>query len=143
MRDRVRIYCDSQTEDPDDPQALPKIAQIRDMGFTAVKIDIDERTDPLRWDDMNWTASNGEIDHMMKKIAFMRGQFDKRIDLAVNMHGHMTTGKRVAKEAEPFHLLFLEEPVPPENVDAMRDIRESTSNADLLRREPVPQARFS
>ena len=45
------------------------------------------------------------------------------------MHGRydMTTGKRVAKEAEPFHLLFLEEPVPPENVDAMRDIRESTS----------------
>ena len=45
------------------------------------------------------------------------------------MHGRydMTTGKRVAKEAEPFKLLFLEEPVPPENVDAMRDIRESTS----------------
>ena len=129
MRDRIRIYCDSQTEDPDDPQAPAKIAQIRDMGFTAVKIDIDERTDPLRWDDMNWTASNGEIDHMMKKIAFMRGAFDKRVDLAVDMHGRydMTTGKRVAKEAEPFKLLFLEEPVPPENVDAMRDIRESTS----------------
>jgi galactonate dehydratase len=129
MRDRIRIYCDSQTEDPDDPQAPAKIAQIRDMGFTAVKIDIDERTDPLRWDDVNWTASNGEIDHMMKKIAFMRGSFDKRVDLAVDMHGRydMTTGKRVAKEAEPFKLLFLEEPVPPENVDAMRDIRESTS----------------
>ena len=38
-----------------------------------------------------------------------------------------TTGKRVAKEMEPFKLLFLEEPVPAENIDAMRDVRESTS----------------
>jgi galactonate dehydratase len=129
MRDRIRIYCDSQTEDPDDPQAPPKLAQIRDMGFTAVKIDIDEANDPMRWDRVNWTASNAEIDHMVRKMAFVRESFDKRVDLAVDMHGRydMTTGKRVAKEAEQFKLLFLEEPVPAENVDAMRDIRESTS----------------
>jgi len=129
MRDRIRIYCDSQTEDPDDPQAPAKLAQIRDMGFTAIKIDIDEATDPMRWDRVNWTASNAEIDHMVRKMAFVRGAFDKRVDLAVDMHGRydMTTGKRVAKEAEQFKLLFLEEPVPAENVDAMRDIRESTS----------------
>src|ERR687887_2681193 len=53
MRDRVRVYCDSQTEDPDDPQAKEKLAGIRDLGFTAIKIDIDEATDPLRWDRVN------------------------------------------------------------------------------------------
>jgi galactonate dehydratase len=129
MRDRIRIYCDSQTEDPADPQAPAKLAQIRDLGFTAVKIDIDEFNDPMRWDRVNWTASNAEIDHMVRKMAFVRESFDKRVDLAVDMHGRYdaTTGKRVAKEAEPFKLLFLEEPVPAENVDAMRDIRESTS----------------
>ena len=44
------------------------------------------------------------------------------------MHGRYDVGtaKRVAKELEPFQLLWLEEPVPPENVDAMRDVREST-----------------
>lgn len=129
MRDRIRIYCDSQTEDPADPEAPAKLAQIRDLGFTAVKIDIDEFNDPMRWDRVNWTASNAEIDHMVRKMAFVRESFDKRVDLAVDMHGRYdaTTGKRVAKEAEPFKLLFLEEPVPAENVDAMRDIRESTS----------------
>ena len=129
MRDKIRVYCDSQTEDPDDPQAKEKLGGIRDMGFTAVKIDIDEAADPNRWDAVNWTASNAEIDKMIRKIAFVREFFPKRVDLAVDMHGRydMTTGKRVAKEAEPFKLLWLEEPVPPENVDAMRDIRESTS----------------
>ncbi len=29
------------------------------------------------------------------------------------------------RELEPFRLLWLEEPVPPENVDALRDVRES------------------
>ena len=129
MRQRIRMYCDSQTEDPADPGAPAKLASIRDLGFTAVKIDIDDGRDPMRWDPVNWTASNAEIDTMLRKIAFVRESFDTRVDLAVDMHGRydMTTGKRVAKEVEPFKLLFLEEPVPAENVDAMRDIRESTS----------------
>lgn len=129
FRDSIRLYCDSQTEDPKDPEAPKKIAMINDLGFTAAKIDIDDRADPNRWDRVNWTASNGEIDNMVAKVRFMRESLPKRTDLAVDMHGRydMTTGKRVAKEVEPFRLLFLEEPVPPENVDAMRDIRESTS----------------
>jgi len=134
MRDRIRIYCDSQTEDPGDPQAEAKIARIKSLGFTACKIDVDDANDPARWDKVNWTASNGEIDSMLKKIAFMREQLDKggpprRIDLAVDMHGRydLTTGRRVAREVEPFKLLFLEEPVPAENVDAMRDVRENTT----------------
>ncbi len=128
MRDRIRLYCDSQTESPDDPEAPKKIQSIKDLGFTAAKIDIDDFSDPNRWDRVNWTASNGEIENMVRKVAFMRESLPKRTDLAVDMHGRydMTTGKRVAKELEPFKLLFLEEPVPAENVDAMRDIREST-----------------
>src|SRR5664279_3585423 len=45
-----------------------------------------------------------------------------------DMHGRYdtTTGKRVAKEVEPFKLLWLEEPVPAENIDAMREVRESS-----------------
>jgi galactonate dehydratase len=44
------------------------------------------------------------------------------------MHGRydLPTAKRFAKEVEPFKLVWLEEPVPPENIDAMRDVRQST-----------------
>ena len=100
----------------------------RRLGFTAAKIDIDNGGDPARFDRVNWTANNAEIEHMVDKVAFMRESLPKRIDLAVDMHGRydVGTGKRVAKELEPFKLLWLEEPVPPENIDAMRDVREST-----------------
>jgi galactonate dehydratase len=128
VRDRIRMYRDSQTLEPGDSRAQQQVQEITDQGFTAVKIDVDDRDDPMRWDKVNWTASNAEIDHMVKKVAFLRESLDKRIDLAVDMHGRydLTTGKQVAIELEPFKLLFLEEPVPPENVDAMRDVREST-----------------
>jgi galactonate dehydratase len=131
VRDRVRVYCDSGAREmiPGDQQSLARIKQIRDLGFTAAKIDIDDYADPARFDRVNWTASNGEIDHMLAKIAFTRENYPKEIDLAVDMHGRYdaTTGKRVAREVEKFKLLWLEEPVPPENIDAMRDIRASTS----------------
>ena len=127
-RDRIRIYCDSGTDNRDDPNAKKFIAQIVDNGFTATKIDIDNGSDPSRFDRVNWTANNAEIDHMVDKVAFMRESLPKSMELAVDMHGRYDVGtaKRVAKELEPFRLLWLEEPVPAENIDAMRDVREST-----------------
>jgi galactonate dehydratase len=128
MRDRVRVYCDSGTDNRNDPKAREFISQIIDQGFTAAKIDIDDARDPDRFDRVNWTANNAEIDHMVDKVAFMRESLPRRIDLAVDMHGRYDVGtaKRMAKELEPFRLLWLEEPVPPENIDAMRDVRESS-----------------
>jgi galactonate dehydratase len=128
VRDRIRVYCDSGTNDRNDPQARMFIQQIIDNGFTMAKIDIDNRADPARFDQVNWTANNAEIDHMVDKVAFMRESLPKTIELAVDMHGRfdLGTAKRVASELEPFRLVWLEEPVPAENVDAMRDVRQST-----------------
>ena len=127
-RDRVRVYCDSGTNDRKDPAAKQFISQIIDNGFTMTKIDIDDAGDRDRFDRVNWTANNAEIDHMVDKVAFMRESLPKSMELAVDMHGRYDVGtaKRVAKELEPFRLTWLEEPVPAENVDAMRDVREST-----------------
>lgn len=131
VRDRVRIYCDSGAREmiPGDERSIARMREIQEMGFTAAKIDIDDATDPSRFDRVNWTANNNEIDHMLAKIAFTREHYPKNFDLAVDMHARYdaTTGKRVAKEVEPFKLMWLEEPVPAENIDAMRDIRASTS----------------
>jgi galactonate dehydratase len=129
VRDRIRMYRDSQHIEPNEPRAKETIQEIRESGFTAVKIDIDDMQDPMRWDRVNPTASNAEIDNMIQRVALMREALDKRVDLAVDMHGRydMTTAKRVAKELERFRLLWLEEPVPPDNISAMREVRAFTS----------------
>src|ERR671930_1292307 len=43
VRDRVRVYCDSGLREmiPGDARSKERIRQIRDLGFTAAKIDID------------------------------------------------------------------------------------------------------
>ena len=139
VRDRVRVYCDSGAREmiPGDERSKARIKQIQDMGFTAAKIDIDDATDPARFDRVNWTASNGEIDHMVAKVAFTRELYPKNFDLAVDMHGRYdaTTGKRVAKELEPFKLMWLEEPVPAGEYRRHARRARLHQHADLLRRE--------
>jgi len=131
VRDRVRLYCDSGLSDitADNDRNAAKVARIRELGFTAVKIDIDNAFDPARFDRVNWTASNGEMDHMIAKVTRTRDLFPKEIDIAADMHGRydVTTARRIARALEPFRLMWLEEPVPAENIDAMRDVREVTT----------------
>jgi galactonate dehydratase len=128
FRDRVRMYCDSDMEDPLGAEAERKLPWIQSNGFTAMKIDIDQARDPARFDAVNWTASNGEIDRMVSWVRHTRESIPKQMDLAVDMHGRYDapTGKRVAIAVEPYRLLWLEEPVPPEDIDAMADIRHAT-----------------
>lgn len=128
FRDRVRMYCDSDMEDPLGPEADKKLPWIQSAGFTAMKIDLDDARDPARFDKVNWTASNGEIDRMVSWVKHVRESIPKEMELACDMHGRYdaVTGKQVAIAVEPFRLLWLEEPVPPDNVDAMADIRHST-----------------
>jgi galactonate dehydratase len=129
FRDKVRIYCDSDMEVPIGEESDRKLPWIKAQGFTAMKIDLDDAEDPTRFDSVNWTASNGEIDRMVKWVSHVRESIPANMDLACDMHGRYDapTGKKVAKALEPFRLMWLEEPVPAEDIDAMADIRHSTS----------------
>ena len=51
------------------------------------------------------------------------------IGVAVDVHTRLDTASaiRLARDCESYHLLWLEEPLPPENVDAMREVKRSTS----------------
>lgn len=129
FRNKVRMYCDSDMEDPIGVESDRKLPWIKAQGFTAMKIDLDDARDPARFDAVNWTASNGEIDRMVKWVSHVRESIPANMDLACDMHGRYDapTAKKVAKALEPFRLMWLEEPVPAENIDAMADIRHSTS----------------
>ena len=129
FRDKVQIYCDSDMDVPIGAEADRKLPWIKAQGFKAMKIDLDDARDPARWDSYNWTATNGEIDRMVKWVSSVREKIPDYMALACDMHGRYdaTTGKKVAKALEPFRLMWLEEPCPAEDIDAMADIRHSTS----------------
>jgi len=130
FRDRIRLYCDCHAGRDDSPAAAAeKALEVLDRGFTALKFDLDDLSHPAKQDRYNHTASNAEVDSMVARVAAVREAIGPQTDLAMDMHGRYDTptGIRVARELEPFRLLWLEEPVPPENVPAMREVKQSTS----------------
>jgi galactonate dehydratase len=132
FRDRIRLYMDTalyQSSLPDPQKFAESSLEAVKMGFTAVKFDLDQANDPNKYDRYNWTASPGEIQRMHDQIAAAREAVGPSIDICADMHGRYdaVTGEQVAKIMEPFKLMWLEEPIPAENVEAYRKIAESTS----------------
>jgi galactonate dehydratase len=132
FRDSVRVYMDTalyQTNLPTPEDFAANAREAVDMGMTAIKFDLDQANDPGRYDAYNWTASQAELQRMVDQISAARAEVGPNIDLCCDMHGRydLPTGKRVAELMEPLNLMFLEEPVPAENVDAYKHIQDSTT----------------
>jgi galactonate dehydratase len=132
FRDKIRVYCDTalyRANSPTPKQFADSALDAVKRGFTAVKFDVDERNDPNKYDAYNWTASPAELKRMYDQIAAVRQAVGPKIDVCVDMHGRYdaVTGQQIAKLFEPLNLMWLEEPIPAENVEAYRNITESTS----------------
>ncbi len=122
---KPRDYFGEANEDspasPDDyrRQALAKRAE----GFTALKFDLDvpgtEGSDPH-----NRVLSNRAIDHMVSLIGAVHDAVGKDTDIAVDCHWRYNASDvvKVARELEPFRLLWLEDPVPPNNIAALKEV---------------------
>ena len=126
FRDRIRLYCDSHAGKDFSPASYAQRAkEVVGLGFNAIKFDVDERSHGFRNDAWNWNASGPEVEWMTDRVAAVREAVGPNVDLAIDMHGRYDTasGIRVARAMEPFKLLWLEEPVPPENVAAMREVK--------------------
>jgi len=132
FRDKIRVYMDTalyQSRLPQPDEFATAAKEAVDMGFTAVKFDLDQAGDPNKYDRYNWTASPGELQRMYDQMAAAREAVGPNIDICADMHGRYdaVTGQQVAKLMEPLKLMWLEEPIPAENVDAYKEITTSTS----------------
>jgi galactonate dehydratase len=132
FRDKVRVYSDTalyRRNLPTPKDFADSALNAVNMGFNAIKFDLDEANDPNKYDRYNWTASQGELQRMYDQIAAVREAVGPKIDICVDMHGRYdaVTAQAVAKRMEPLNLMWLEEPIPADNVDAYKLITESTT----------------
>lgn len=132
FRDKIRVYCDTALYQRNLPQPADFAAAAKKatgMGFNAIKFDLDQANDPNKYDAYNWTASPGELQRMYDQIAAAREAVGPKNDILVDMHGRYdaVTAQAISKRLEPLNLLWLEEPIPAENVEAYKLITESTS----------------
>jgi galactonate dehydratase len=125
IHDRLRIYTSyrwgniPRTADAYRARTRELIAQ----GATAGKYDpFGEYPGPER---QLPTATLNEVREMVRGIREAGPAFD----ICIEAHGkfNLASAGRIVKMLEPFDVFFLEEPVPPENVDAMAMLQQSTN----------------
>ena len=119
--DKVRIYVNgwfSGAKKPEEFAVCAKAAMER--GVTA-----------LKWDPFGkayLTLSGAELDNALACVAAVREAVGNRVDLLIEGHGRfdVPTGIRIAKELEQFRPMWFEEPVPPDNLEALKAVRDKS-----------------
>jgi gluconate/galactonate dehydratase len=127
----VPKYHGGQKSEAKDIRAQAYVRRALEMkrrGFTALKFDVDVPTE-YSLDDYNRALTRREIDLMVSLVAALRKALGRGVDLAIDCHWNygVNDAIRLARACEPFDLLWLEDPVPPENNDAMRRVTAATT----------------
>jgi len=129
FRDQIRLYADLHAGETVDAQTYAtKALEAIDQGFSAVKFDIDH-SGVGKLDPYNWTVGAKEMSHVIGLIQTTREAIGYDIDLAIDCHGQfdLPSAITLAKAVEDLRLMWLEEPVPAENIDALAQVRASSS----------------
>jgi gluconate/galactonate dehydratase len=112
---------DETTSSPDEYRR--RALEMKAVGFTALKFDLDV-PGTQGADLYNRVLSNRAIDHAVSMIAAVREAVGVDTDIAVDCHWRYNASDivKVARELEPLRLLWLEDPVPPDNIAALKEV---------------------
>jgi galactonate dehydratase len=116
--DRTDVYSDPEL-------AATRAAEYVSQGFTAVKFD---PVGPYSAFDPRQLSLEA-LDRAEQFVKGIRQAVGSNCDLLIGTHGQMTTSSaiRLAKRLEKYDPLWLEEPVPPENIGEMARVARATS----------------
>jgi L-alanine-DL-glutamate epimerase-like enolase superfamily enzyme len=128
-RAKLRLYADCHAGETNDPQAYAdKAVEVIEEGYTAVKFDVDN-TGIGKLDPVNWTVGAKEMSHVIDLIHTVREAIGFDADLAIDCHGQfdLPSAITLCKAVEDLRLMWLEEPVPAENIEALAQVKATTS----------------
>jgi galactonate dehydratase len=91
------------------------------QGFTALKMNATE--------ELQYIDTHDKVDRAIARIAAVREAVGATVGIGIDFHGrvHKPMAKVLAKELEPYRPMFIEEPVLPENNEALREIANHTT----------------
>jgi galactonate dehydratase len=126
VRDKVRMYTHLGGGDMKsvyqtfDPQPLIDLAhEVVARGYTALKVVFVPYSEPL--------MGRQHVNHFSKMFEKLRIAVGDNIDIMIDFHGRTSPAMAIQyiHSIEEFSPYFCEEPVPPENVPALRQVREA------------------
>lgn len=113
-RDKIKVYS---WIGGDRPSEVVEQAQDRvDRGFIAVKMNATE--------ELHYIDSYEKVAEVVERVASIRERFGDTLSIGVDFHGrvHKPMAKVLAKALEPYHPMFLEEVVLPENEEHFSEV---------------------
>jgi galactonate dehydratase len=126
VRDKVRMYThlglgESKAvyESFESNKVMERALAVREQGYTALKVVFVPYSRPLE--------GIPAVKHFAKLVGDLREAVGDDTDIMIDFHGRTTTGQAIQyiNAIEEFHPLFCEEPVPPEQPEAMLEVRRS------------------
>ena len=114
VRERIRVYSWIGGDRPADTAMAAKAAVER--GFTAVKMNGTE--------EMHFVDSHAKVERVLENVQAVREAVGPHIGLAIDFHGrvHKPMAKVLMRELAPYKLMFIEEPVLSEHLDAIPEL---------------------
>lgn len=124
LRDKIRVYSWIGGDRPTAVAAAARDVVAR--GFTAVKMNGAE--------ELQFVDSHAKIDAIIANVAAVRDAVGPHVGIGADFHGrvHRPMAKVLAKELDQFKLMFIEEPVLSENIEALREIANHCSTPIAL-----------
>lgn len=118
-REKLKIYSWIGGDRPSDVAQAAK--ERMTMGFAAVKMNATE--------ELHYIDSYAKIRAVTDRIEAIKAATSEDFEIAVDFHGrvHKPMAKVLADALSPYHLMFLEEVVLPENEEAFAAIAKYTS----------------
>lgn len=119
VRQKVRVYSWIGGDRPSDVAAQAR--ERYQAGMTAIKMNATE--------EMGWIDSYKKVEEVLARVQAIRDVLGYKIDIALDFHGrvHKAMARVLMKELEPYHLMFVEEPVLIENREALIELRRHAS----------------
>jgi len=119
VRDRMRVYCWIGGDRPGD--VSEQAASVVERGSSAVKMNATARMLPI--------DSPSAVAEVVARARSVREVLGAERDLAVDFHGRVSAAmaRRLLPLLEPVQPMFCEEPVLPEQLDALARVASSTS----------------
>jgi galactonate dehydratase len=119
VRDRMRMYAWIGGDRP--AEIAAKARDVVARGFDAFKMNGSP--------EMSIVDSHRKIDEAVARVAEAREAVGIDVGIAVDFHGrvHRPMAKALLRELEPFHPMFVEEPVLPEHLHALPQIASGLS----------------
>ncbi len=121
VNEKVRIYVNGWFSGAKTPEEFgKKAAEAVKRGVTAMK-----------WDPFGKSyleISNKDLNTALECVARVREAVGDEVDLLIEGHGrfNIPTSIKIAKELEQFKPMFFEEPVPPDNLDALKAVKDKS-----------------